>query len=104
MDEVHLLITAASYQTKFRDMRLLRDICTPFVFLTATLPNHYGHHPLGQHLGAQAHLGSVQPSWHSLGMPRSGQYLGSTSRCMCMSHGLTLYSKLVELGKVSSNM
>ena len=38
MDEAHLLITAAGYRTKFRDMRLLRDICTPFVFLTATLP------------------------------------------------------------------
>ena len=38
MDEAHLLITAAGYRTKFRDIRLLRDICTPFVFLTATLP------------------------------------------------------------------
>ena len=38
MDEAHLLITAAGYRSKFRDMRLLRDICTPFVFLTATLP------------------------------------------------------------------
>src|SRR5438876_9667289 len=37
IDEAYLLITAAGYRTKFRDMRLLRDICTLFAFLTQIL-------------------------------------------------------------------
>ena len=37
MDKVYLFITTAGYQTKFQDMKLLRDIYTPFIFLTVTL-------------------------------------------------------------------
>src|SRR4051812_14002080 len=68
MDEAYLLITAAGYRTKFRDMRLLRDICTPFVFLTATLP-HYFEADLNYKMGL------VNPTYRRMHTGRPLKYM-----------------------------
>ena len=38
LDEAHLTITASDYRQAMVDLALIRNVCTQFVYLTATLP------------------------------------------------------------------